>query len=891
VTVRALARARHFLRALFSRRRVERELDDELRMHLELEAEQRLGNAGSAEEARRRAAIHFGAVESVKDEVRESWGIRFLETLGQDLKYGARSLRRNPGFTGVVALTLGLGIGANTAVFSVVRGVLLRPLPYARGQEVVALHQPLLQSGIEDIGFSVKEVKDYGALAPSLEDVVEYHSMNFTLLGGPEPQRVRTGVVSAAFFDVLGVKPLLGRTFRSGEDAMGAEPLLVLSHAYWQQQLGGDPNVIGRHFEMNDRIHTVVGVLPPLPGYPDENDVYMPASACPFRSNPATMENRQARGYQAFARVKPGVPLERAQADVVTVVERLKKEYPDAYPQGLDPSARLVSVREEMVQAARPTLLVLLGTVALVLLIACANVANLTLARLSDRGREMGVRAALGAGRARLLRQLLTESTLLALIGGVLGLAVAFLTRDALVQFAARFTPRAEEVRIDGAVLAFSLLATVFTGLLVGSLPGLPAFDRLARALTGDGRSTAGRSRQRVRSVLVVSQLALSFMLLIGAALMLKSFSNLQSVDPGFRSDHVLTMTVDLNWSKYATPEHRVDRERVMKVFEPLWERVRGVPGVVTAGSAWTFPLNSTFSSNGGFMIEGVHHEGDTLPRAEFRGATGTYFEALGVPVIRGRVFDEHDRDGAEPVAVVSQGLARRHWGAQDAVGQRLSADRGKTWARIVGIVGDVRQTGLAVEPPDLVYAPFPQLPGYTSTLFVRTIGDPAALADKVRGEVRALDPQAAVTNVRTLDTIRHESLASPRLTAFLLGLFAFVALSISAAGLAGVLAYTVSQRTREIGIRMALGADPGSVLRMLLGQGLTSVVIGLLTGLVGALGLSRLVSGLLFGVAPTDPMCFAGSAIVLIVVALVASFLPARRATGIDPILALRTE
>jgi predicted permease len=889
--MRALARARHFLRTVFSRRRVERELADELAMHLELEAEKRMRDGGAPDDARRRAAIAFGAVESVKDEVRESWGIRFLETLGQDLKYGARSLRRNPGFTGVVALTLGLGIGANTAVFSVVRGVLLRPLPYARGQEVVALHQPAPQSGIEDIGFSVKDVQDYGTMTPSLEDVVEYHSMTFTLLGGPEPQRVRTGVVSAAFFDVLGVKPMLGRTFRRGEDAMGAEALLVLSHSYWQQHLGGDPNVIGRQFEMNDRAHTVVGVLPPLPGYPDENDVYMPASACPFRTQPRILDDRKARGYQAFARVKEGVPLERARADVATVVERLKKEYPDAYPQGLAPTATLVSVREEMVRSARPTLLVLLGTVALVLLIACANVANLTLARLSDRGREMGVRAALGAGRVRLLRQLLTESTLLATLGGILGLAVAFLTRGALVQFAARFTPRADEVRIDGAVLAFSLLATVLTGLLVGSLPGLPAFEKLARALAGDGRTTAGRSRQRVRSVLAVSQLALSFMLLIGAALMLKSFANLQKVDPGFRADHVLTMRVDLNWSKYATPERRVDRQRVLQVFEPLWERVRAVPGVVTVGTAYTFPLNSTYANNGAFMIEGIHQPDQALPRAEYHGVSAHYFEALGVPVLRGRAFDEHDRDGAERVVIVSQGLAKRYWGGEDPVGRRISGDQGQNWSRIVGVAGDVRQSGLAVEPPDVVYVSFGQFPGYASTLFVRTSGDPATLADKVHGEIRGLDPQAAVTSVQTLEAIRHDALASPRLTAFLLGLFAFVALAISAAGLAGVLAYTVSQRTREIGIRMALGAAPGSVLRMLMSQGFTSVVIGLLIGLVGALGLSQLVSGLLFGVAPTDPWCFAGSAIVLIAVALVASFLPARRATGIDPILALRTE
>jgi predicted permease len=889
--VRALSRIRHFLRALLSRDAVERELDDELRLHLELEAEKRQRAGEDPEEARRRAAVSFGGVDRVKEECRESWGVRFLETLVQDLTYGARSLRRNPGFTAVVALTLGLGIGANTAVFSVVRGVLLRPLPYARGQEVVALHQPAAQAGIEDLGFSVKEVRDYGALTPSLENVVEYHTMNFTLLGGPEPQRVRTGVVSAQFFRVLGVEPILGRTFRDGEDALGAEALLVLSHSYWQQKLGGDPSVVGRAFEMNDRVHTVVGVLPPLPGYPDENDVYMPASACPFRSRPDVLENRQARGYQAFARVKPDTTLERAQSDLALIAERLKKDHPDAYPKGVDPTTTLVPVREEMVREARPTLLVLLGTVALVLLIACANVANLTLARLSDRGRELGVRAALGAGRGRLFRQLLTESALLALLGGAVGLAVAFLTRDALVQFAARFTPRADEVQIDGAVLAFSLAATLATGLLVGSLPGLPAFERLARALGGDGRTTASRSRQRLRSALAVSQLALSFMLLIGAALMLRSFAKLQQVDAGFRADNVLTMTVDLNWSKYATPERRVDRERVLGVFEPLWDKVRGIPGVVTAGTAWTFPLNSAFSSNGSYMVEGVHEDGQTLPTAEFRGASPEYFEALGVPVMQGRVFDAHDRDGAERVVVVSRALARRHWGAEDPVGKRISANRGQNWSRVVGIVGDVRQTGIAQEPPDVVYLPFAQFPGYTSTLFVRTSGDPRAMADRVRAVVSGLDPQAVVSNVRTLETIRHDALASPRLTAFLLGLFAFVALAISAAGLAGVIAYSVSQRTREIGIRMALGAAPRSVLHMLLGQGLVSVGIGLLVGLVGALGLSRLVSGLLFGVAPTDPMCFAGSAAVLVVVALVASFLPARRATGIDPMLALRSE
>ncbi len=888
--MKALKRIRLFIRSLLRRDAVERELDDELSLHLDFETERHRRAGMSPEDARRAALLTFGGVDRVKEEVRDSWGVRFLETLLQDVRYGLRSLRRNPGFSAVVVITLALGIGANTAVFSVVRGVLLRPLPYARGEEVVALHQSAPRAGVDDLGFSVKEVQDYRGMSHTLEDVVEYHSMSFTLLGGSEPQRVRTGVVSARFFDLLGVKPLLGRTFRDGEDALGAEPVLVLSHSYWQQKLGGDATVVGRTFEMNDRVHTVVGVLPPLPGYPDENDVYMPASACPFRSRPSTMENREARMLAAFARVKPGVPLAQAQADLAAIVARLREQYPDAYPKDADPRTVASPVHEEMVRQARPTFLVLLGTVALVLLIACANVANLSLARLSDRSRELAVRAALGAGRRRLLRQLLTESTILALAGGAFGLLLAALTLEALTGFAARFTPRAGEVRIDGAVLLFSFLVTMLTGLLVGTLPGLPAFERLSRTLAGEGRMTAGRSRQRLRSALVVSQLALSFMLLIGAALMLRSFAKLQQVDAGFRTENVLTMRLDLNWSKYTT-ESRTDPQRVLKMIEPLWERVRAMPGVVTTGTAWTFPLNSTWRNDGTFLVEGRGNDGPPLPRGEFLGASPDYFDAIGVPLLRGRAFDGHDRGEADGVALVSKGLARRNWSDADPIGRRISLDRGKTWRTVVGVVGDVRQTGLDREPKDSVYLPFLQFPGFSFTLFVRTLNDPRTMAEKVRAEVRSLDPEAAVSNVRTLEEIRHDALSSPRLTTVLLGLFAALALAISAAGLAGVIAYAVSQRTQEIGIRMALGAEPGRVLAMLLGQGMGSVAIGLGLGLLGALGLSRLISGLLFGVEPTDPLCFAGSAAVLLVVALAACFLPARRATVIDPMLALRAE
>jgi putative ABC transport system permease protein len=887
-----LRRLRRLLRKLTDRDRVEQELDAELRFHVEREAERHRAAGASPGQARRAALVSFGGVEGVKDQCRDAWGVRFLETLGQDLRYGLRSLLRNPAYSAVVVLTLGLGIGANTAVFSVVRGVLLRPLPYARGEEVVALRQSVPRAGVEDLGFSPLEVADYRAMSETLLDVVEYHSMNFTLLGGPEPQRVRTGVVSAGFFDLLGVKPLLGRGFRAGEDAVGAEPVLLLSYSFWRDRLGGDPGLVGRSFEMNDRLHSVVGVLPPLPGYPDENDVYMPVSACPFRNRPAITENRTGRMLRAFARVKPGVPLQQARAELSSVALRLGAQYPDAYPKQAEVVPRLSPVGEEMVSGARPTFLVLLGTVALVLLTACANVANLSLARLADRGRELAVRATLGAGRRHLLRQLLTESTLLALLGGALGLLLAFLAREALVAFAARFTPRAEEIRIDGGVLAFAVGVTSLAGLLVGTLPGLPGFERLARALSSEGRATAGPARQRLRAALVASQLALSFMLVIGAALMLRSFAKLRQVDPGFRTENVLTLTLDLNWGRQDSREPGRAPEQILRVMEPLWEQVAALPGVVALGSGWTFPLNSSFRNDGTLLIEGRPiPDGGAAPRAEFRGASAGYFDVIGVPILRGRAFEAHDRGDLTSVAVVSQGLARRHWPDAEPLGQRISFDQGKTWRTIVGVAGDVRQTALSQEPSDAVYVPFAQFPGFSSTLFVRTHGDPRALARTLRDRIHDLDPQAAVSNVRTLEDIRSDSLASPRLTTVLLGAFAGLALAISAAGLYGVLAYSVSRRTREIGIRMALGAAPVRVRRMLIGEGLSSVAVGLGLGLVGALGLTRLVSGLLFGVEPTDPLCFVGSTLVLVLVALLACLVPARRATAVQPMVALRMD
>jgi len=883
-------RLRFRLRALGGRRRLEAEMRAELAQHLELETERNLERGMDPEAARRAARLAFGPGEAVAEACRESWGTRRIDQLRQDTRLALRSLKRSPGYAAAVVLTLALGIGANTAVFSVVRGVLLRPLPYGGGERLVALRQPVFAQGVLDLGFSVMELDDYRQQLTSMEAVVEYHSMNFTLLGGAEPERVTTGVVSANYFDAFHVEPILGRTFRPGEDALGAEPVLLLSWKFWQQAYGGDPAIVGRVFQMNDRPHTVVGVLPPLPAWPGANDVYMPASACPFRSNPASLARRDARAVSAYAKLKPGVTLASATAEANRLAQRLEAAYPEAYPKDAVASISLTPVRDEMTAGARSTFLVLLGTVGLILLVACANVANLALARLADRGHEMSLRAALGAGRARLLGQLLVESTLLSLAGGALGITLALLTRGLLVSFAARFSARASEISIDGTVLLFTLGVSLLTGLVFGSLPGLPRAERLAREVGGDGvRSTTSRGRRRLRTALVVGQLALSFALLVGASLMLRSLWRLRGQDAGFRSENVLTAEVHLNWSNYLTPQHGIDSARALGFHERLAERLRALPGVVTVGNAWTFPLNSGFTNNGAFEVEGRPSEGAAPMRATTIGATRDYFEALGVPLLRGDGFRGDERGQEPQAALISAELARRFFPDQDPVGQRLSVNNGRSWRTVVGVVGDVRQSDLKSEPEPTIYVPFTEFPGFSSFVFVRSLGDPHALERELRSLVLGADAQAAVTDVETLERIRADALASPRLTTMLLALFALVALAISATGLGGVLAYSVTQRTREIGVRMALGAEPRQVLGQVVGEGMRTTASGLGLGLVAALALARLMAGLLFGISPTDVVCIAASAVTLVAVSLVACLLPGRRATAIQPVRALR--
>jgi putative ABC transport system permease protein len=803
-----------------------------------------------------------------------------------DVRYGLRMLRKNPGFTSIAVLALALGIGANTALFSAVYGVLLKPLPYAQGKDLVVLEQRYPKINREDVKFSVKEIHDYREQNQTLSQIEEYHTMSFILLNRKEPDNVTTGVVSARFFDLLGVKPLLGRTFRESDDRPGADPVLVLSYGYWKSKHGGDVGIIGKQFKMNDKVHTVVGVLPHIPQYPNENDVYMPTVACPTRSSPQFMENRNGRMMSVFGRLKPGASTEAAQADLGVIARRLEQAYPTNYPQARGYTAGAHGLQERLTRHIRPMLLVLLGTAGFVLLIACANVANLALARMARREQELAVRVALGANRFRLVRQLLTESTLLSLLGGALGLLFASSCLQLLVTFAARFTSRAGEVAINGWVLLFTLAISVATGILFGCIPAFSSRLDLVTALKeGSNASTVKSGLLSMRSLLVVGQVAFSFMLLIGAGLLLRSFLKLQRVDPGFKgAENVLTMTIPLNFTKY---QQAADIRRFFDQLLPILENQPGIEAVAVTGGP---PL----TGRPGQLV--IDIEGRTLsgneakPLVDPNIASPETFKLLGVPLLSGRFFTAADHAQAPPVVLINRSFARHYFANEDPIGKRLSADNGANWATIVGVVGDVKAYGLDKEVVDMVYQPFAQAPNGVS-LMLRTSGNPANYVRQVQEAIYAIDPEQPISNVKTLDELRGDSLAANRLTAILLALFAGLALAIAATGLSGVIAFIVSHRTREIGIRMALGAQSTDVLSMILAYAAKMIGMGLIIGVAGALAGSRVLRNLLFNTPNNDVTTFVLVAAVFMLVALIASYIPARRATQVDPLVALRTE
>ena len=872
----------------FSRERIDEELRQEIEEHIELERCLNLERGLNEKEAVRQALIKFGSQQRLREDIWRMNSVTLLEKLSRDFSYAVRTLLRSPGFTILAVVTLALGIGANTAIFTVINGVLLRPLPYSDSSRIVHLEQTATRLGPDHIGFSVQEVLDYRQQTRSFSDLAEYHSMTFTLLGAKVPERVVTGVVSANYFGVLGVKPVLGRLINSSDETLSAPPVLVLSYAYWVKEFGADPKILGRPFTMNDRVHTVIGVLPALPEFPDANDVYMPTTSCPFRSSQGMIANRDARVLTVLARLKPGVTLTEAQADLSTIGNRLALSYPKSYPRAAGLAIKITPLQQELTHAARPTLLMLLGAAGLVLLLACANLANLALSRQLRRSRETAIRLVSGASTWDIFRQLIVESITVALAGGILGFGIAVATLRVLVAYAARMTPLATEIRLDGHVLLFGFAVALITGVLFGSIPGFIASRSRLSLIAGSGERTAGsEGGSRTRNILVAAQVAFSFVLLVAAGLMMRSLYNLLSVDPGFKTAEVLSVSLPLNWSKYSN----LKDQNIF--FQQILERAQRMPGVQGAALSSIVPLNNTEGMNGGITIEGrVVVPGEPLPQVDHQLSTPDYFRVLGVPILSGRTFTDADTIDSAHVALVNAQMAQHYWPRLDPIGRRISTDEGKTWTTIVGVVSNVHQYGLNKEFKDVIYLPQAQVTFMGDpSLLIRTRDEPTHLARQLATIIHQIDSQQPVTDVRTLDQLRSAQLGTPRVTSILLGTFAAVALFITLVGVIGTLGLSVTHRTKEIGLRIALGATRRQILFNVLGRGMTPVAAGIVGGAVAAALSTGVLSSMLFGVAPHDRVTPAAIAILLTVVALIGCLIPGRRAVSIDPMKALRSE
>jgi putative ABC transport system permease protein len=808
-----------------------------------------------------------------------------METLWHDLRYGVRMMFKNRGFTAVAIVTLALGIGANTAIFSVVNAVLLRPLPYEDSNRLVWFweNQPDFRHG----NLSPADFLDYQAQSSAFEQIAAYRQMDFTLTGDRQPEQIRGLIVSANYFSLLGIEPELGRALQPEDGRAGAARVAVISHGFWQRRFAGDPGLIGKALTLSGQTVTIVGVSPP--GLKtDRTELWLnPRNVVPdmllnIARDPATL--RAAHYLHAIGRLKPGVTLAQAQEEMNAVSARLQEQYPAS---NAGHSVELVSLLDKTVGKIRPALLVLLGAVGLVLLIACANVANLMLARATARHKEMALRAALGATRWRVIRQLLTESLALATMGGACGWLLAVWGVDLLVAISPESIPRLNEIGVDRQVLGFTLLTSLATGIIFGLAPALMASRTdLNEALKEGGRSAkAGASRGRMRGALVVSEVALALLVAVGAGLLVKSFVRLRAVDPGFQPANLLTMRLFLTDAKYGTSGPR------LAFLKELTARLEALTGVQGVGISDDLPIEGTDSTMG-LIVEGREPAPGERLMTGVHVVNPRYFKAMGIPLLKGRAFTELDTVEAPTVLVVNETLSRRLWAGDEAVGKRVKlGDPSGGWAQIVGVVRDVKHNGLSAEPTMDAYASHLQVPWPWMTIALRSNLDPTSLEAAVRGEVQAIDPDKAIASVKTMDRLIEESVGERRLSMVLFGLFAVVALLLAAVGIYGVMAYGVTQRTHEIGIRMALGARPASVVQLLVGSGMTLALTGVALGVGAAYVVTRLMASLLFEVSTTDPETFVVTALVLASVALLACYIPARRATKVDPMVALRHE
>lgn len=919
--------------ALFRRGRLERELSEDIQTHLEMLTAENVQHGMSSEEARYAARRSFGGVEQMKEVHRSQRSLRSLETLFQDLHYALRQLRRNPGFTAVAVITLALGIGANTAMFSVVSAVVLRPLPYPHSDRLVWITEsiPALKSEAATGGDYV----DWKDQNHTLDRIAAYDtryrgslregapgpgSADFNLTGRGTPARVHGAFVSASFFSTLGVEPQLGRAFTENEDQPSGPHVVVLMHSFWQQYFGSDPHLLGQTVNLDTVPYTVIGVMPASFRFPGDSNVQILA---PLALNQAQerLRTQGQRDVRIIGRLKPGVSLAAARADLDEIRKRAQPSgrpmqagasggqgratstsrpggrlsHNTSTPPEMAPPAselKVVPLAEYLAGNLRPALLILFGAVGLVLLITCANVANLMLTRASARTREMAVRAALGAGRWRLVRQLMAESVTLGLAGGVAGLLLAAWGVDVIMRLippgAGGGILAVAVPTVDGNVLLFALVVSILTGVLFGLAPAVTvARSDLAEGLK-EGAQAAGTGIRRggLRGALAVAEVSLALMLLIGAGLLIKSFYRVLQVNPGFAPERVLTMDLSLTDSRYPTPRQKLE------FFSQVLRRVESLPGVRSAAFADSLPL----SPYQGFLMMSPNR---LLPKAALSRSTSVmmrmltvspgYFYTLGIPVLKGRTFTDHDDAQAPKVAVVNEALARRLWPAEDPIGKQFPPPRGNM--TVVGVVGNTRHEGLSQETEAEFYVPYLQSPCDSMQLAVRTAGDPDSIISSVRAQVREIDPGQPLYHVETLEQTLSESLAPRRFNMLLLGIFATIALTLAMIGIYGVMAFSVTQRTHEIGIRMALGAQKSDVLGMVVRQGLKLALIGVVIGIGGALVLTRFLSSLLFGVEPTDPLTFVAVSLILCAVALVACYIPARRAAKLDPMVALKYE
>jgi predicted permease len=793
-------------------------------------------------------------------------------------------LRRAPGFALSAIGTLAIGFGAATGIFSMVNGVLLQRLPMTNGDRLMHLRQPSLSA--TDEGVSALEVADLRGGATLFSRVSEYHSMTFQLYGHGDPLRVTTGIVSDGFFDMLGVKAALGRTFRPGEEAVGAAPVVVLSHAFWMNQFHGDSSIVGATFTMNDRVHTVVGVLPSLPAYPEENDIWMPVGACPFRTSPAMANTRDHRMLRAFGLLKPGISPLQAAGELSTLAGRFHAEYPAAYPEAQRMRLAATAAREEMVARGRPILYMLFATAVFLLLVAVANVATLSVSRQLRRSRELAVRVALGGGGARLYRHLALESLFITAAAGALGLGIAASGVGLLRSLATRFTPRAGEISMSAGVLLFAIALSVVVALAIAAVPFLRArgrHDVAAELRIGNAGSGVSRRDNRVRDCLVVLQVALSFVMLVGAGLIGRSLLGLERADAGVDVHQVLSAQLELNFTKYDTPQKQVG------VAQALLQGLDALPGVSSMALASASPLRTTGVNDVPFRMDRGPTPTAGGAHAEFIAVSPEYFRTVGVPLLRGRAFTLADRDTANVPAIISERLVREYWAGRDPIGTRITADSAGRWLTVVGVAGNVRHRLADADVVDAVYIPVATTSSYSLEVFLRSTGPLQSVEQELRAAVHEVDPQQPVSGVQTLEQARGAQLAEPRLTTTLVVVFAVLALALAATGLWGVVAYGVAQRLPEIGIRVALGATPSHVLASVMREGLLIIGAGLAVGFGAALAMRGMVEHLLVRVGSADAPTYTGVAVMLLVTAAFACLLPSWRALKADPARVLR--